>query len=97
MFYKNLGNKTNESEIRNMNENARKVIDNGKLGNIPLVILTSKNFSYWEESQKELKDWSSNSRQETIIETSHYIHWDKPNIVIGRIDGLIKEIRENVH
>ena len=95
MFFRNLGNKTNRSEIRNMNENARKVIDNGKLGNLPLVILTSKNVSYWEKSQKELKDWSSNSRQETIIEASHYIHWDKPNIVIERIEGLIKEIREN--
>lgn len=97
MFYRNLGNRTNRSEIININENARKVIDNGKLGNIPLVILTSKNDTYWEETQNGLKDWSSNSRQETIVEAGHYIHWDTPNIVIERIQGLIKEIGRNVH
>lgn len=97
MFYRNLGNKTNRSEIRNMNENAKKVIDNGKLGNIPLVILTSKSDSYWNETQKGLKDWSINSRQETIIEAGHYIHWDKSNIVIEKIKELVKEQSRNAH
>lgn len=97
MFYRNLGNKTNRSEIKNMNENAKKVIDNGKLESIPLVILTSKNDFYWEETQHGLKDWSSNSKQETIIDASHYIHWDKPNIVIERIQGLLDELGRNVH
>ncbi|MBC2582438.1 alpha/beta fold hydrolase [Clostridium sp. DJ247] len=97
MFYKNLGNKTNRSEIRNMNENAKKIIDNGKLGDIPLVILTSKGDSYWEKTQRELKNWSNNSMQEDIIGANHYIHWDKPNIVIEKIQGLVKELRINVH
>lgn len=95
MFYRNLGNKTNRSEIRNMNDNAKKVIANGKLGNIPLVILTSKNTSYWEETQKELKNWSSNSSQETIIGAGHYIHWDKPNLVIERIQEILNIVGEN--
>lgn len=97
MFYRNLGNKTNRSEIRNMNENAKKVIDNGKLGNMPLVILTSKSDSYWNETQRGLKDWSINSSQEIIIGAGHYIHWDKSNIVIEKIQELVKEQSKNVH
>jgi pimeloyl-ACP methyl ester carboxylesterase len=91
MFYRNLGNKTNRSEVRNINENASKVIDNGRLGDIPLVILTSKSDSNWNETQEKLKDWSNNSRQETISGAGHYIHWDKPDIVIEKIKKLVKE------
>lgn len=94
MFYKNLGNMTNRSEIRNINENAKKVIDNGKLGDIPLIILTSKGGLDWEKTQKELKDWSSNNKQEVVIGATHYIHWDKPNIVIDRIQELINNTND---
>lgn len=91
MFYRNLGNRTNRSEIRNMNENARTVMDSGKLGNIPLVIITSRSDPYWVETQEELKDWSEDSKQETINGAVHYIHWDKPDLVIEKIRELIKE------
>jgi pimeloyl-ACP methyl ester carboxylesterase len=90
MFYRNLGNKTNRSEIRNINENARKVIEGRKLGNIPLVILSSKGDSHWNETQKLLKDWSTDSSQETISRAGHYIHWDRADIVIEKIQGLVK-------
>lgn len=95
MFYRNLGNKTNRNEIRNINENAKKVIDNGKLGSIPLVILSSKSDSNWNETQKRLKEWSNNSIQETISGAGHYIHWDKPDIVIEKIQELINEQNRN--
>jgi pimeloyl-ACP methyl ester carboxylesterase len=85
MFYRNLGNKTNRNEIRNINENANKVIAGGKLGNIPLVILSSKGDSKWNTTQKELKAWSTNSIQETISGAGHYIHWDNPTAVIEKI------------
>jgi pimeloyl-ACP methyl ester carboxylesterase len=91
MFYRNLGNKTNRSEIRNINKNANKVIDGGKLGSIPLVILSSKSDSKWNTTQKELKDWSTDSSQETISGAGHYIHWDRPNIVIEKIQQLVKK------
>ncbi len=97
MFYRNLGNKTNRNEIRNINENAKKVIDNGNLGNIPLVILSSKSDSNWNETQCDLKAWSNYSRQETISGAGHYIHWDKPDMVIEKIQELVKEQNRNVH
>lgn len=91
MFYRNLGNETNRSEIRNINENANKVIAGGKLWNIPLVILSSKSDSKWNATQKQLKDWSTDSSQETISGAGHYIHWDKSNIVIEKIQQLVKK------
>ncbi|MGY0375261.1 alpha/beta fold hydrolase [Clostridium sp. JNZ J1-5] len=97
MFYRNLGNKTNRNEIRNINENANKVIDNEKLGNMPLVILSSKGDDKWNETQKDLKSWSNYSRQETISGAGHYIHWDRPDIVIEKIQELVKEQSRNVH
>lgn len=95
MFYRNLGNKNNRSEIKNMKENAREVISNGSLRNIPLVILTSKSDFNWEESQRKLLDWSSSSTQEDIAGASHYIHWDNPQAVTDRIQSLIEKIRKN--
>ncbi len=99
LFYKTLSNKTNRGALKNINENGKTVIDNGTLGDIPLIILTaeqnkvSKAISKWEESQVELKKWSNNSKQEEVEDASHYIHWDKPEVVVERIKELIKSIR----
>lgn len=76
--------------IGSVNENARKVIKGGKLGDIPLVILTSGQDEKWKASQAELKYWSDNSKHENIPEASHYIHWSNPDIVIDKIRELIK-------
>lgn len=91
MFYRDLGSKTNRSEIKNMNENAKKVIEGGKLGNMPLFILTKKSDAKWNKTQEDLKTWSNDSTQEIISDTGHYIHWDKPDMVLEKIQELIKE------
>jgi pimeloyl-ACP methyl ester carboxylesterase len=88
-FYRNLGNGTNRNEIQNMNANAKRVIEGGKLANIPLIILTSAGDKAWENSQSDLKAWSDNSKQEIVEDAGHYIHWDKPDIVIKRIKELV--------
>jgi pimeloyl-ACP methyl ester carboxylesterase len=93
-FYKNLGNATNRNEIQNMNTNAKKVIEGGKLEDIPLIILTSGGEKAWESSQRNLKAWSNNSKQEVVEGAGHYIHWDKPDIVINRIKELVPKERE---
>ena len=102
LFYKTLSNKTNRGALKNINENARTVIDSGTLGDTPLIILTAEQdkvnraISKWSESQQELKRWSSNSKQEEIEGASHYIHWDKSEIVIERIRELISSVdKEN--
>ncbi len=96
MFYNMLGNEFNRNALKNTNENAKKVIEKGKLGNIPLRILTAGEDESWKQSQVELKDWSSNSKQEYIKEANHYIHWSNSNIVIDRIKELVDEIKSAV-
>lgn len=93
-FYKNLGSAKNRSEIKNMNANANKVIEGGNIGDIPLIILTSGGEKAWESSQRELKAWSNNSKQEIVEGAGHYIHWDKPDIVTNRIKELVQRERE---
>lgn len=91
MFYNKLGLDTNRDSLRNINENASEVVKGGKIGDIPIVILTAeKSTKEWKVSQVELMSWSNNSKQEVVIGASHYIHWSNPNIVVDKIDELIK-------
>lgn len=95
LFYKSSGDKNNISEVKNINENANIVIDGGPIGNIPLIILTSEksaNDVTWKKTQVQLQDWSTNSEQEIVKESTHYIHWDKPNIVKERIKELVESL-----
>ncbi|MGH4119513.1 alpha/beta fold hydrolase [Clostridium sp.] len=91
MFYNKLGLDKNRNSLRTINENADEVIKNGKIGDIPLVVLTAGNGTKeWKESQIQLKSWSNNSKQEEVIGSSHYIHWNYPNVIIKKIHELIE-------
>jgi len=89
MYYKYLGNTSNLQN--NINENAREVIKEGYLKNIPLVILSSDSGSNWMKTQKELLNWSNYSSQETLYNSSHYIHWTNTGYVIEKIKERIAE------
>jgi pimeloyl-ACP methyl ester carboxylesterase len=96
MFYNKLGLDKNRDALKNINENANEVIKYGKIGGIPLVILTAgKSTKEWKESQIQLKSWSSNSKQAEVIGSSHYIHWNYPNIIVEEIHELIKNSKAN--
>jgi pimeloyl-ACP methyl ester carboxylesterase len=96
MFYNKLGLNTNRNSLRNINENANEVVKGGKIGDIPFVILTAeKSTKEWKASQVELMSWSNNSKQEIVIGASHYIHWNYPNIIVDKIDELIKNSTMN--
>lgn len=96
MFYNKLGLDTNRNSLRNINENASEVVKGGRIGDIPLVILTAeKSTKEWKASQVELMSWSNNSKQEVVIGASHYIHWNYPNIIVDKIDELIKNSKMN--
>ena len=95
MFYNKLGLRANRDALKNMNENAKKVIENGKLGDIPLIILTAgESTNKWKENQVDLKVWSNNSKQEEVNGAFHYIHWSDPNTIIERIQQLIEDTRK---
>jgi pimeloyl-ACP methyl ester carboxylesterase len=91
MYYKYLGNTSNIEYINKINENAREVIKNGHLNNIPLVIMSSDSGEGWEKTQKELLSWSNLSSQETLQNSSHYIHWTNTDYIVERLKGLIDE------
>lgn len=91
MYYKYLGNTSNLEYIKNINENAREVIKNGHLYNIPLVIISSDSGESWEKTQQELLNWSNYSSQETLHNSSHYIHWTNTDYVVEKLKGLIAE------
>ena len=85
-------NKDIIDEMRMSQENAKKVINGGKLGKIPLTIITAGNFgeqkSSWLESQEKLKEWSENSKQFVVDEAKHYIHQYKPDVIIKEIEDI---------
>lgn len=94
MFYNKLGQETSRNALRNLNENAETVVEGGKLGDIPLIVLTAgESANEWKESQIQLMSWSNNSIHEEIVGASHYIHWSNPDIVVERIQELINSFK----
>ena len=93
MFYSKLGNDFNINSLQNINANAKEVVAKGKLGDIPLVILTAGKDSKWQDSQIDLKNWSSNSKQETLSDAIHYIHWSHSDIVIDRLQEMVRQTK----
>lgn len=96
MYYSKIGNDSNISTIKHINENAQTVVNHGKLGNIPLLILTAGKNEEWVNSQQDLMSWSSNSTHVTIEDGDHYIHWSHKDKVINKIrEAIIQMFSES--
>lgn len=89
MYYNHIGESNNLSFIKNMNENARAVLDGGYLKDTPLLILSSDSGGEWAKVQRQLLQWSSLSKQETISDSEHYIHWSNREEVLQKIVNTI--------
>lgn len=89
MYYNLIGNKDNLDLINHINENAKTVIDDGYLKDIPLLILSSDSGEKWNETQQELLKWSDISRQKVIQNGDHYSHWSHKEEVISEIKEFI--------
>lgn len=93
MTLKNIVNDDGLNELKNSTTNAKTVVKNGKLGNIPIRIFTSESnnnsFPAWRKSQIEFKNWSSNSQQTVVSGSKHYIHLYSPEIINKSIIELI--------
>lgn len=96
MYINNISNKNVQDEHLNTSSNGKIVLSNGKIGNIPLIILTSsgnnKRIKNWEKTQKDLTNWSTDSKQITVSDSDHYIHQYKPEIVLKEINDLIDKV-----
>ncbi|MBE9917432.1 alpha/beta hydrolase [Paenibacillus donghaensis] len=90
MYYNHIGEYSNINAIKNINKNARSVIEGGHLKDIPLIILSSDSGEDWVKSQKQLLNWSKQSYQETLPHSEHYIHWSNKEEVLGRILEMLK-------
>jgi pimeloyl-ACP methyl ester carboxylesterase len=97
MYLKNMENKNLIEENKNIKLNAAKVVASGKLGSIPLRILTSgseaDSDSKWKTSQEQFKNWSSNSKQMIVPNAKHFIHQYAPQVVNQQIMELLNRIK----
>lgn len=86
-------NKDVINEMKMSQKNAQKVVDSGKLDNIPLTIITSGDFGQaskdWLDSQVEFKNWSNISKKFVVQDTMHYIHQYHPEIIASEIINMI--------
>lgn len=89
MYYNQIGNESNLGVISNLNENAETVINYGHLKDIPLHILSSDSGEEWEKVQQQLMVWSNKSKQKTIENAQHYIHWSNKEIVLSKIHEML--------
>jgi pimeloyl-ACP methyl ester carboxylesterase len=75
MYYNKLGSSENLKGLGLINENAKTVIRNGYLEDIPLLALSAKSDDKWTKAQEELLNWSDRSRGIVMKESKHYLHW----------------------
>ncbi len=90
MFYRYLGNKENISNISQIQENAKAVLENGKLRGIPILVLSSDSGEKWQNVQEELAEWSDNSTQVMIKGAKHYLHWSNQQEVLTQINDFLQ-------
>lgn len=85
MYYNKLGSSENLKGLGLINENAKTVIRNGYLEDIPLLALSAKSDDKWTKAQEELLNWSDRSRGIVMKESKHYLHWTNKDSVIAEI------------
>ncbi len=85
MYYNKLGSSENLKGLGLINENAKTVIDNGYLEDIPLLALSAKSDDKWTKAQEELLSWSDRSSGKVMKDSKHYLHWTNKDSVIAEI------------
>jgi hypothetical protein len=53
-----------------------------------------KSIAVWKEMQTEEATWSSHSRHELISDASHYIQFDRPDVVIKAVTEVVNDVRK---
>lgn len=82
-------NRNVEDEDNNKQNNAKIVIDNGHLGNLPIRILTAEASASMPSMQEALKGWSTDTTQSIVKGSTHYIHNTSPGPINNEIIKLI--------
>lgn len=92
MFYRFAGNKDTISTINLINENAATVLKGPSLGEVPILVLSSDSGDDWNKVQIQLASWSENSKQVTIENSEHYLHWSNYEQVSDCIESFLEKI-----
>lgn len=84
------GNNPNMTdEMRQSQNNAKKVLQGNKPLDVPLTAITAGEFgkvaSSWLESQKALPSWSLSGKQILVEDADHYVHHYRPDLVVEEI------------
>lgn len=92
MFYRFAGNPATFEAVGYMNENAADVMAGPRLGDIPILVLSSDSGDNWDGVQSQLAGLSDVSERVTIKGAGHYLHWYAPSEVSERIAEFISDI-----
>ena len=90
MLIKTLNNKNHMQELR---MEATNIVEGGNIGTIPLIVMTSSLYNDFEstrEIQRDLLNWSEESRQIIVPDSQHYIHWYNPEMINEQIRLLVE-------
>jgi pimeloyl-ACP methyl ester carboxylesterase len=49
----------------------------------------------WNQFQADLATWSTHSRHEIVPDASHYIQFDRPDVVIKAVREVVMDVRQN--
>ncbi|MEW9094617.1 MAG: alpha/beta hydrolase [Clostridiaceae bacterium] len=90
MTLKTMYNRNIIDEGNIAKDNAKVILENGYLDNLPLRILTAPSDPEWDSSQEALKNWSTDSTQIIVKGSGHSIHQFAPDIINDEIIKLIK-------
>lgn len=69
-----------------------------RLGDRPLVVLTAtigdpQHAAAWNRMQADQATWSTRGRQR-MVDATHYIHFDRPEAVVGAVEEVVAEVRK---
>ena len=90
MCLKTMYNRNIIDEGSRASDDAKTIVANGHLGDLPIRILTAESDPEWNNSQVALKNWSTDSVQISVKGAEHSIHISNPDVVNDEIIKLIK-------
>ncbi|HEX8393396.1 MAG TPA: alpha/beta hydrolase [Longimicrobium sp.] len=92
-------------EARAMDETLRRADASRALGDRPLIVLTAitalpgesaeqeaKRLAAWKRLGADQASWSSRGRQQ-VVDATHYIHFNRPDVVVDAVRDLVRTIR----
>ena len=88
--------RTMASEMAGLRESLNQAaVDRTRLGRKPLIVLTEgeRRMEFWHAMQKQFTELSDSSEWQVVNGAGHFIHQDKPDIVVDAIRRVVESAR----